>query len=64
MNDEELSLLVSPRLIEKLREIYTPDYFLSKKGLSAEYLLGYMEGAMDLINYLEQFAYEDEEGGE
>ena len=62
MNDtEELTLLVSPRLVEKLRESYTPDFFLAKKGINSKYLLGYMAGTMELINYLDQFNAEKED---
>lgn len=53
---------VSNDLIDYLYEIYNLDYLLSlTKGEVAEYKLGYMKGARDLISHLRSLQEEQDE---
>ena len=51
---EELPLLVSERLVENLRETFTPEYFLSRAQENSDVFYGYMKGVTDVVNYLAQ----------
>ena len=56
---EELEQLVHPRLIDNLRETFTPEYFLGRAFENSDVAVGYMRGVMDVVNYLSQGLSED-----
>lgn len=56
---DELTYLVSPRLVDNLKETYTPMYFLDRHFDSNDEAIGYMKGVMDVVNYLSQSIIED-----
>lgn len=56
---DELLYLVSPRLVENLKETYTPMYFLDRHFENNDERVGYMKGVMDVVNYLSQSIVEE-----